>query len=477
MSRIHANNFSTTINGAITNSATSVTLTSVTGFPTIGAGVTCNLTLQSGATIEIVTATAQAGNTLTITRASEGTTAVAWASGSIISIRPTADSVDRKRDISVSTDTITQNITIGGNSTAAGYIELLEDTDNGSNKLTITGQQAMSSNKTATFQDVTGTVYVSNGTDVAIADGGTGVSSVTTTPTASAFAGWDANSNLSANNFLTGYTSTATAAGTTTLTVASTQTQIFTGSSTQTVTMPVVSTLALGTFYRIVNLSSGVVTVQSSGANTIQAMQANSTLILISNATTGTSASVWYVIDYATAATGQTGSGSLVRATSPTLTTPVLGAATATSINFGSSTLSTYEQGTFSPTFTCVTVGDLSVSYATQTGIYTRIGNFVYYTVILKWTPTYTTASGNIRIGSFPFTPNSSGIYVCNAVFDTANVPTYPSSGTWLFTENVGGTSLGVYATKSAAVPVALAMSDLTSGLQYRILLTGCFNV
>ena len=97
--RIHANNYATTINGAISNSVTSIVLTSVTGFPSIGSGVTCNLTLQSGSTVEIVTATALSTNTITVTRGAEGTTAISWADATSISIRPTADSVDRKLDI------------------------------------------------------------------------------------------------------------------------------------------------------------------------------------------------------------------------------------------------------------------------------------------------------------------------------------------------------------------------------------------
>ncbi len=128
-----------------------------------------------------------------------------------------------------------------------------------------------------------------------------------------------------ADNFLQGYTTTATAAGTTTLTVNSTQQQMFTGSTTQTCTLPVVSTLTLGTTYLITNLSSGVTTVQSSGANSIQAMAANTTILVQSNATSGTGASVWNVLVYTAAASSITGSGSLVRATSPTLTTPALG--------------------------------------------------------------------------------------------------------------------------------------------------------
>lgn len=139
----------------------------------------------------------------------------------------------------------------------------------------------------------------------AIAAGGTGVASVTTSPTASAFAGWDANSNLSSKNFLAGYTTTATAAGTTTLVVGSTQQQFFTGVTTQTVVLPVTSTLALGQSFYIVNNSSGVVTVNSSGSNAVQVMAANTTLHVTCILTSGTSAASW-ATEYAGASSGGT---------------------------------------------------------------------------------------------------------------------------------------------------------------------------
>ena len=102
----------------------------------------------------------------------------------------------------------------------------------------------------------------------------------TATPTASTIPRWDAHVNMSANNFLAGFASTATAAATTTLTVSSAYNQYFTGTTTQTVVLPVTSTLALGFPFRIINNSTGVVTVQSSGTNTIQAMAPGSTLLL-----------------------------------------------------------------------------------------------------------------------------------------------------------------------------------------------------
>lgn len=149
---------------------------------------------------------------------------------------------------------------------------------------------------------------------VAIVDGGTGVASVTVAPTATAWAGWDANKNFSADNFLDGYTTTATAAGTTTLTVDSTYQQFFTGATTQTVTLPVTSTLVLGQSFLIVNKSSGVVTVQSSGANSIQAMAAGTTMLVTCILTSGTTAASWNATNY------QSSSGSYLPLSGGTLT-------------------------------------------------------------------------------------------------------------------------------------------------------------
>lgn len=119
---------------------------------------------------------------------------------------------------------------------------------------------------------------------------GTGVSA---TPTALIIPLYDASANLSADNFLAGYTTTATAAGTTTLTVSSTYQQFFTGVTTQTVTLPVTSTLILGHQFYIQNNSSGAVTVQSSGANTIIVMASNTTLIMTCILTSGTTGASW----------------------------------------------------------------------------------------------------------------------------------------------------------------------------------------
>ena len=120
-----------------------------------------------------------------------------------------------------------------------------------------------------------------------------------------------------------GYTTTATAAGTTTLTVSSNHQQFFTGVTTQTIVMPDVTTLTLGMSYSIENLSTGTLTVQSSGANTINTIPPGLTALCTCNSITGTTAASWD-FDYHAFST-ITGTGSAVLATSPTLVTPVLG--------------------------------------------------------------------------------------------------------------------------------------------------------
>ncbi|MBX4189691.1 hypothetical protein KW791_00115 [Candidatus Parcubacteria bacterium] len=129
---------------------------------------------------------------------------------------------------------------------------------------------------------------------VSIANGGTGVSATPTSASASAFAAWDASINIPANNFVPSYATTATAAGTTTLTVASAFEQFFTGATTQTVVLPVTSTLRQGHSFRIVNNSSGALTIQSSGGNTIVTVGANTVTTVTCILTSGTGTASWY---------------------------------------------------------------------------------------------------------------------------------------------------------------------------------------
>lgn len=128
---------------------------------------------------------------------------------------------------------------------------------------------------------------------LSISNGGTGSASVNIAPNPTSWAGWDANSNMSADNFLAGSQSVS---ANTTLTVNSPFITFITGAGGIVITLPVVSTLALGTEYLFINNSSGTVSVNSSGANLIATISAASTATLINNAITGTSATVWNLL-------------------------------------------------------------------------------------------------------------------------------------------------------------------------------------
>ncbi len=192
----------------------------------------------------------------------------------------------------------------------------------------LTGPVTSTGNATAIANGAISNAMLANSAVANLSGTNTGDQTATGTPTASTIAKWDASVNMSSNNFLQGYTVTATSAGTKTLAITDTKQQVFTGSSTHTCKLPVVSTLALGTTYVITNISSGAVAVQSSGANVIQSLAAKTTIIIQSNATSGTGASVWTVVFYTAADSDITGIGSLVRQTSASLITPALGTPT-----------------------------------------------------------------------------------------------------------------------------------------------------
>lgn len=174
---------------------------------------------------------------------------------------------------------------------------------NGTGVLTVASPNT-NSNQTLTLPDNTGT-FLTTGATVTLAQGGT---SATSAPAAMAN--------------LMGFTTTATAAGTTTFTNTSSYYQIFTGITTQTIQLPVVSTLSQGWTFHICNNSTGNLTVNSSGGNLVGTVLPGITAMVTCILTTGTDAASWEwgITDFSTV----TGTGSAVLSTSPSLTTPTI---------------------------------------------------------------------------------------------------------------------------------------------------------
>lgn len=72
-------------------------------------------------------------------------------------------------------------------------------------------------------------------------------------------------------------------------------------------------------------------------------------------------------------------------------------------------TLDDYEEGTWTPSFTFSTPGNLTIAYSTRIGVYTKIGRQVVASVnLITSTFTHTTASGVAQLTGFPFTEGGS---------------------------------------------------------------------
>ncbi len=143
----------------------------------------------------------------------------------------------------------------------------------------------------------------------------------------------------------------------------------------------------------------------------------STTQTTLGTVTTGTwNGTTVAVANGGTGVTTSTGSTNVVLSNSPTLVTPILGAASATSINLGGTALANYLEGTWVPVFT--SSGGGSATYATQVGSYTRIGNRVL--INLGITLSGLPSAGNVTIAGLPVasaaTYFSSLAVYCNAL-------------------------------------------------------------
>ena len=95
MPQLFTNNASTTLNGAITDVATSIVVVNGAAFQSPTGSDYELLTITDGTNIEIVKMTSRSTNTLTVTRAQEGTSGFAFASGSTIQGRLTKETLEK----------------------------------------------------------------------------------------------------------------------------------------------------------------------------------------------------------------------------------------------------------------------------------------------------------------------------------------------------------------------------------------------
>jgi len=82
------------------------------------------------------------------------------------------------------------------------------------------------------------------------------------------------------------------------------------------------------------------------------------------------------------------------------------------------------ETGTWTPTLTCASPSDLSVTYITRAGTYSRKKDEITVSMQIACTPTFSTASGDIAISGLPFLAlTTQGNFIGPAYFSGVNGP------------------------------------------------------
>ena len=241
-----------------------------------------------------------------------------------------------------------------------------------------------------------------SGTALPLANGGTGATGAT-----------------QAMAQLMGFTSTATAAGTTTLTNTSSYYQLFTGTQAQTITLPVTSTLQTGWTFHICNNSTGTLTVNSSGGNSILNIPVGLTVMYTCIGTTLTTAADWEsgYTDFSS----RTGNGSVVLNDSPQITGGMnfVGTNTSNSV-FGTS----------------VTSGTLIFGGTAGTGTITFGQSTVSQTTNIQAGATASGSTKTMNIGTGGLTGSTTTMAI-GSTFGT----TVTCNGTWNYTGAITTTS------------------------------------
>jgi len=155
-------------------------------------------------------------------------------------------------------------------------------------------------------------------------------------------------------------------------------------------------------------MSSVVISGNTSGTITLDAPAVAGTTTLTLPATSGTVA--------LTASPTFTGQATIptINLTGGQITFPATQSASS-----NANTLDDYEEGTFTP-FVRGNTTTGTASYGYQIGIYTKIGNRVFFTISIEWSSG--TGTGPLTIGGLPFTQNGDGLDIPHAISECSNI-------------------------------------------------------
>lgn len=167
---------------------------------------------------------------------------------------------------------------------------------------------------------------------------------------------------------------------------------------------------------------------------------------------------------------GITGATSFAGTVSPTFTTPTLGVASGTSLTFnGTSFITQYNNGTWTPTFTFGTPGNLSVSYSAQSGDYVVVGNMCFLTCRFAFIPTFSTSAGSAIINGIPLTASGVSSIDVRGVCGSEGI-VFSAGASYLISQITSGANfIQLNAVGSATSISFVTTASFTSGNSYII--------
>jgi hypothetical protein len=123
--------------------------------------------------------------------------------------------------------------------------------------------------------------------------------------------------------------------------------------------------------------------------------------------------------------------------------------------------LDDYETGTWTPTLTASGGAPTGISYTTQTGSYTKIGNMVYVSFRMTFAFTNGTGSGSVQISGLPFT--SANIIQAKTTPQQDNI-TFTGFTYLDMSASSGGTTINLAKNRSGGSAAGVALTDCNSG-------------
>ena len=143
-------------------------------------------------------------------------------------------------------------------------------------------------------------------------------------------------------------------------------------------------------------------------------------------------------------------------------------------INFGqTANLTYYETGTFTTTISAGTSNFSSVTYSSQVGEYTRIGNVVTFVIRVTWTNA-SGGTGNLRVGGLP---HAAKVTVTQFAVQTDNIDTPATPVGITGSMGAGDTFMTLVASRDGASSTSFDASLNTGAATRSVFVSGSYLV